>query len=55
VLFSAVNYRKKDAKTKPSVYVIHTRMAAQSIVIGSMILAMAHQLYTNHIRPSKND
>ncbi len=30
-------------------------MAAQSIVIGSMILAMAHQLYTNHIRPSKND
>ena len=31
VAYSAYNYRKKSASTKTSVYVIHTRVAAQGL------------------------
>ena len=47
IAYAIFNYRKKDASTKPSVYVIQTRVAAQGLVIGVLTLTAAYQLYQN--------
>ncbi|CAG0921454.1 unnamed protein product [Notodromas monacha] len=58
VLLALGGYRKKDPNMKPSVYVIHTRLMAQGLVIGAMFATMAMQLFKNirkEIQSRKND
>lgn len=38
IAFSALNYRRKAADLKPSVYVIQTRVAAQGLAISFLTL-----------------
>jgi len=41
------NFRKKGTKFSIPVYIIHTRLAVQSTVIGCLVAAMGYQLYGN--------
>lgn len=47
IAYAIYNYRKKDASTKPSVYVIQTRVAAQGFVIGILTLTAGYHMYKN--------
>jgi len=40
------NFKKKGTKYTLPVYLIHTRLAVQSTVIGCLIAAMGYQMYT---------
>jgi len=46
------NFKKKGTKYTLPVYLIHTRLAVQSTVVGCLICAMGYQMYT---KLSKND
>ena len=55
--YSMWNYRRKDASTKPSVYVIQTRVAAQGLVIGILTLSLGfhmYEKYTHRNEPHEN-
>lgn len=45
--YAIYNFRRRDPSTKPSVYVIQTRVAAQGLVIGVLTLTAAYQMYQN--------
>eukprot|EP00096_Caligus_rogercresseyi_P001895 TRINITY_DN1331_c0_g1_i1.p1 TRINITY_DN1331_c0_g1~~TRINITY_DN1331_c0_g1_i1.p1 ORF type:complete len:105 (-),score=37.98 TRINITY_DN1331_c0_g1_i1:420-734(-) len=38
--------KNKPKDMKLSIYLIHTRMAMQGAVVGTLVLGMCHQLYT---------
>lgn len=42
--YSLYNYRKKAQSTKPSVYVIQTRVAAQALVIGVLTFGIGYRM-----------
>lgn len=44
VAYSIYNYRNKSSATKTSVYVIQTRVAAQSLVIGMLTLGIGYRM-----------
>eukprot|EP00090_Calanus_glacialis_P016296 TRINITY_DN2553_c0_g1_i1.p1 TRINITY_DN2553_c0_g1~~TRINITY_DN2553_c0_g1_i1.p1 ORF type:complete len:107 (-),score=17.19 TRINITY_DN2553_c0_g1_i1:114-434(-) len=46
VAYMARNFKNRDPNMKISVYLIHTRLLAQSTVIGVLTLGMVHQMYT---------
>lgn len=48
VAYSAYNYRKKSASTKTSVYVIHTRVAAQGLVISVLTIGLVFHMYKSY-------
>ncbi len=56
VAYSFYNYRKKSAGTATSLYVIHTRMAAQGLVItlltGSVCLHMLQKIWKKNEKSS---
>ena len=51
--YAIYNFRRRDPSTKPSVYVIQTRVAAQGLVIGVLTLTAAYQMYQNIMNKSK--
>lgn len=47
--YSLYNYRNKSASTKPSVYVIQTRVAAQGLVIGILTVSLGFHMYQTYL------
>eukprot|EP00092_Neocalanus_flemingeri_P031516 GFUD01034227.1.p1 GENE.GFUD01034227.1~~GFUD01034227.1.p1 ORF type:complete len:120 (+),score=24.13 GFUD01034227.1:54-362(+) len=48
VAYMVKNFKNRDPNMKFSVYLIHTRLLAQSTVIGVLTLGMVHQMYTKY-------
>ena len=48
VAYSIMNYRRKAPDTKPSVYVIQTRVAAQGLVISVLALGAVYKMYEGY-------
>jgi hypothetical protein len=48
VVYSALNYRKKSADLKPSVYVIQTRVAAQGLTIACLAAGACIHMYQSY-------
>ncbi|CAG0889486.1 unnamed protein product [Darwinula stevensoni] len=51
VTYSIVHYRHRHPEVKPSVYVIHTRLAAQGFVIAAMIGGICYSMFNEHFKP----
>merc|ERR1719204_2078422 len=49
------NFKKKGTKYTLPVYIIHTRLAVQSTVIGCLVAAMGYQMYTKLSPKSTTD
>lgn len=47
--FSLFNYRRRDQSVRTSVYVIHTRMAAQGFVIALLTGGVCYKMINNII------
>ena len=47
--YAIYNFRRRDPSTKPSVYVIQTRVAAQGLVIGVLTLTAGYHMYQNFV------
>ncbi len=53
VAYSLYNYRKKSAGTATSLYVIHTRMAAQGLVITLLTGTVCYHMFKKIINKDK--
>ncbi|CAF0995724.1 unnamed protein product [Brachionus calyciflorus] len=51
--YSLWNYRRRDATTKASVYVIQTRVAAQGLVIGLLTVSLGFHMYESYLNRQK--
>jgi len=51
--YSAFKFKSRG-NTKMSVYLIHTRVAAQGAVVGAMTLACVYQIFQEYVWTDKN-
>jgi len=51
--YMARNFKNRPAHIRPSVYLIHTRLLAQGLVVGLCSLGMFHQMYQRTIGKEK--
>ncbi len=51
LITSIIGYKNKSKDMKTSVYLIHTRMAAQGIIIGTLAGGAIYHLWKDHFGP----
>jgi len=49
LFYSAYKFKNRDPTTKLSVYLIHTRMAAQGAVVSALTLGVLYSMYKEYI------
>jgi len=49
LFYSAYKFKNRDPTTKLSVYLIHTRMAAQGAVVSALMLGVLYSMYKEYV------
>ena len=49
MFYSGYKYRTRDAGTKLSVYLIHTRVAAQGAVVSAITIGVLYSMFNEYV------